>query len=77
MEEKAHIFFSLLNESYKQDAGEKLQLISVATVPHLKKGDASSIINSYRMINRDIIEETKPADDYSGIDRLKKIFKGK
>jgi len=72
MQEKAHIFFRLLNEMYKVKAEERLEDISVAVVPHLSKGDASSIIDGYKKASEDITDKFREVMDNEG--DIKKIF---
>ena len=65
------MFFMLLNESYKVEASERLQDISVVSYPHMKKHDASEVIQNYRRAAQDVLSLTEEDSDYSGIQLLK------
>lgn len=41
----------LLNEAIKIDADEKLQLISIVSVPHMKDVDRKAMIKQYKLIS--------------------------
>jgi hypothetical protein len=66
------MFFALLSEMYRVDAEEKLKLIGIQLIPHMKKQEADSLIDSYKQATNDMISLTQPVDDYSGIQRLKR-----
>ena len=74
MQEKAVIFFTLLNESYKLSAEEKLQEITVVSVPHLENGEARKVIGSYEQATRDIMDMIKDDNNYDNISKLKEGF---
>lgn len=71
MQERASVFFALLNEMYKLDASEKLELITIVSFPHMESHNASDIIANYQKISRDILELTEDDNDYSNITKLK------
>ena len=75
LKEKAHLFLALLNESYKLEARESLQSISIASSPHMKPEDRSKLINSLEMASSDIMSKLKENNDYSGLHSLKESFK--
>lgn len=75
MHEKAHIFFTLLNESYKIEAEEKLALITISAVPHLKGSESKRIINAYEKASKDLLESTEDVVDYDNIGKIKSAFR--
>ena len=70
MNEKAHIFFTLLNEAYKEDASEKLEWINVISVPHVKESDAKKIIRGYKQIATNMADVAQDNNNFSGIELL-------
>lgn len=73
MREDACVFFTLLNESYKINAGRRLEDINVSLIPHLQKGDANEIRNSYKKMLFDA-ESFKTDLDTSNINKLREIL---
>lgn len=76
LREKAHIFFTLLNEMYKIYAIEKIQDINVVSVPHMKRQDAMSVVSTYRQMAEDPVESLSENNDYSQLDNLRKNLSG-
>lgn len=74
LKEKAPRFFALLNEAYRADAQEKLQLINIAASPYMDKKDLKDLRSGYQKVGRDIIEMIKPNNDYSRKEDLKKVL---
>lgn len=70
MKEKAHIFFALLNESYKLGALEKLEAITIESSPHMKKQDRSDLIKGYKVLSKDKSDYLEN-NDYTNLDRLR------
>jgi hypothetical protein len=68
--EKAKVFFMLLNEMYKINASEKLEDINIISIPHIKKHDASEIIQRYKMQLFDL-DNLADNDDFSSLTTLK------
>lgn len=67
----ARLFFSMLNESYRLDAQEKIQLLSIINSVNYSAEGRNSLYRSYTQQSEDLIEITgKPNDDYSGLDIL-------
>jgi hypothetical protein len=75
LEMKAITFFTLLNDMYKIDAREKLALIGIGLVPHMKEDNAKKIISSYERASSDMIELLQDNNDYSAIKELKTALK--
>lgn len=73
MREKAHKFFYLLNESYRQDSAEKLQWIAIMSVPHMEKSDADELIASYRKGSMNILEELSVDTEANIIGKFKSL----
>ena len=65
------MFFSLLDRLYKLDAEEKLQAITVASVPHMDSKDAKNVIRSYEHMSRDIMEVLEEDDNFDNLSKLK------
>lgn len=74
MREKAYIFFTLLNESYRLDAEKRLEDITVITIPHLKQIQASEIVNSYKQQAGDILELLDSEPQEGDLDKLKRAL---
>ena len=74
MSEKAVIFFTLLNESYRLSAEERLQEITVNSVPHMDSADAKKVMSSYEQASRDIMDVIKDDDNYDNLSKLKDGF---
>jgi len=71
MEEKAVIFFSLLDEMYRIHAIQVLEQANIVSVPHTK--DADRFLAGYRNLAKDLVEEIK-GNDYTDISKLKGIL---
>lgn len=53
-------FFIMLNAAKRLDAKEKIDLITISTIPHLKTENRNSIIESFRQIyDEDDIKDQK------------------
>lgn len=61
----------LLNQSYKLEATDRLQWISIVSAPHMKKEDAQALRDGYINASRDIIDTLAPDDDFSSLERLR------
>lgn len=77
MKEKSRVFWLLLSQIPKIDAEEKLQLITIASLPHMEKDNASSIINRYKVQSMTAAELLEEDDDFSNLEKLKGAFNGK
>ena len=61
-----------MNESYKLDAEEKLHQITIASVPHMDRTNARSVIHGYEQMSHDIIDILEEDDNYENLSKLKK-----
>lgn len=77
MKEKSRVFWLLLSQIPKIDAEEKLQLITIAALPHMEKDAASSIINKYKLQASTAAELLEEDTDFSNLERLKGALNGK
>jgi hypothetical protein len=74
LEENASVFFTLLNESYRINANERLEDITVASVPHMERDTADRVLRNYREVARDVIELTEEDDNFDDLSKLKEAF---
>jgi hypothetical protein len=72
MREDARIFFTMLNESFKIHAKEKIEEMNIQLLPHMKKHDAREMFNNYQKVLIDIEEIIERKFDK--ITDLKKIL---
>ena len=56
MSENAFVFFTLLNESYRLEAQDRLEDIVVTSVPHMEGSNSKSVIDSYKRQADDILD---------------------
>lgn len=77
MKEKAHVFFTLLNQSYKIEAEQILTQISVSTAPHMKEDKFRDMVDSYKKASMEPADLFAEDNDYSNIHKLKEALKKK
>jgi hypothetical protein len=68
MDERASVFFFLLNELYKLDAGEKMHQLAIVSYPKLERQDQEKIREGYKQL------ATEPEDLFAeGTDDIQKL----
>lgn len=75
----AVLFLSMLNEAYRMNAAQKLELMNVASTPHMETNDRASLVEKYQHAASsplDILDELK-YENYDGIKELDDFFEGR
>lgn len=76
MSMSSFVFFSLLNESYKVEAEERLGEITVGIIPHLDEAHSRDVIDSYKRQASGILE-LFDTENVSSVEDLKKALNQK
>jgi hypothetical protein len=70
----AEAFFSLLKSAYRIRAKELLELTSAISSPHLEKSDRQRYIKELERATKEPEQLLINPDDYSELERLKKLL---
>lgn len=74
---KAHLFFTMLRHSFRFDAADARQAITIASITEMDQSDREQTIDYYSNASRDILEDVEgltDSGDYSAIEQLKKAL---
>lgn len=74
LKEYAITVFALINEMYRLEAKDKLELIGITSIPHMHEADSRKIIESYQHASQRLIDLVTPQE--TDINALKQIFNG-
>lgn len=81
MNEYAVRVYSLINQSLRLDAMEKLELARIALLSNMKKDDVEKTLKMYNRNSEDPIEKfllrDKKAEAMEGLNRLEKVLGGR
>lgn len=69
------MFFTLLRHSFRFDASDARQAITIASITEMEQSDRQETIDYYSNASRDILEDVEgltDSGDYSAIEILKK-----
>lgn len=72
MKEPAPWFFILLDQGFKIDAENKVQLLDISYVPQTGEQGYKNLRNSYEKASKEVLDILKDDNDYSAIGKIAK-----
>jgi len=75
LDQPAKWFFTLLDEAYRIQARELEMNAITAVLPHIRPEDRKTYMSNLKQAQSDILEREKEANDYSGLNSIKRELK--